>query len=257
MRVHIPDWLKDRYTIRESGPGVAVVRRDFVEVFDGHRLLDAASTSLRVETGPSDLTGGRGRVRLLPAGPLGEAVIRSYLRGGLPGHLLHERYLAGSRAFDELILTARLHDLSAPVPEVLAAIQVRRFPGYTAQLITRRVVGTRPAGEVLAGAGIADAVPVMRKMGRSTRILHHAGGWHADLNANNYLVAAGRVQIPAIIIDLDRGRFWKRGVPASLARANLRRLRRSLRKLGLLGAIDAWDAFLEGYSSAPGPPPAA
>ena len=266
MRAHVPDWLKDRYAVRESGRGVAIVRRDFLPVFDDHRLLEAAGTSLRVEGGPSPgreeslesgLTGGRGQVRLLQAGALGEAVIRPYLRGGLPGRLVRERYLAGSRAFHELVLTARLHDLGVPVPEVLAAIQVRHAPGYTAQLITRRVAGTSPAAQVLRDATITDATPVMEEMGRSTRRLHRAGGWHADLNANNFLVAAARVDVPAIIIDLDRGRFWTRGVPAPLAKGNLRRLRRSLRKLGLSGALGAWDAFLDGYSSAPVPPAAA
>jgi 3-deoxy-D-manno-octulosonic acid kinase len=266
MRTDVPDWLKDRYVIRESGPGVAIVRRDFLSVFDDHRLLDAAGTSLHVERAPArdrespaetGLTGGRGEVRLLQAGALGEAVIRPYRRGGLPGRFLRQRYLAGSRAFHELALTARLRDLGAPVPEVLAAIQVRQAPGYTAQFITRRIVGALPAGAVLQGASVADATPVMDGMGRSARRVHRAGGWHADLNANNFLVAAARVDVPAIIIDFDRGRYWTRGVPTLLVKGNLRRLRRSLRKLGLTGALAAWDALLEGYASEPEPPAAA
>ena len=48
MRARVPDWLKDRYTVRQSDRAEAIVRRDFESVFDEHRLLEAAGTTLHV-----------------------------------------------------------------------------------------------------------------------------------------------------------------------------------------------------------------
>jgi tRNA A-37 threonylcarbamoyl transferase component Bud32 len=93
-------------------------------------------------------------------------------------------------------------------------------------------------------------------MGRAIRLLHEAGGVHADLNAYNILVPE-EGEGPAFLIDLDRASVLNGPVPERRARANLRRLRRSLLKLGLDEAAAHWDELEGGYEVPPQPPTAA
>jgi 3-deoxy-D-manno-octulosonic acid kinase len=259
MRAKLPAWMEGEFVIRESGPAAAIVRSDFADLFDHHRLIEAAGDAPRpvlVEDGEA-LPGGRTATRVISAGALGEAVVRRYRRGGLVERVSTRRYLGGDRAFNELALTHRLRMAGAPVPEVLAAVQADLRPGYAACLITRRIQGAFPAGGLLAEASRGEVIAILEAMGRSVRQLHDAGGWHADLNANNLLVPVGRAGVPVIVIDLDKGRFYVGGVPRWMAARNLRRLRRSLRKLGCVEALAAWPAFRKAYDSPPGPPAAA
>lgn len=156
------------------------------------------------------------------------------------------RYFLGDRAFHELVLTERLRHEGVPVPEVLAAVQSSRMPGYVAALVTRRVPDARPASAVLADLDPEAAGPILARIGRSIARLHRAGGWHRDLNAHNLLVPRDPGREP-VLLDFDRGRILPAPLPALLARRNLRRLRRSLRKLELAGALAAWNALEAGY----------
>jgi 3-deoxy-D-manno-octulosonic acid kinase len=142
---------------------------------------------------------------------------------------------------------------------VLAAVQeqARPGPGYHACLVTRRVAGTVPAAELLRKRRAGEIRRWMEEIGRSIRLCHDAGGWHADLNAWNLLVAESRPDLPVIVIDWDRGSLREEGVSLRARLANLARLRRSLKKLELKSALDAWPALERGYESAPGPTPAA
>lgn len=260
MDVRLPSWMAGEFVTRRQGTAAAIVRADFAGQFDRQRLIEAAGFPLRAVLQESDaaLVGGREAARVIPAGPLGEAVVRPYRRGGWVEKIAHRRYILGARAFDELTLTHRLHGAGAPVPECLAAVQASLRPaGYAACLITRRIPGSEAAGSVLREASPGEAKSTMEAIGRSVRRLHAAGGWHADLNANNLLVPVGWPGVPVIVIDLDRGRFYPGGVPRWRATRNLRRLRRSLRKLGLTEALAAWPALRKGYEPPPGPLPAA
>jgi 3-deoxy-D-manno-octulosonic acid kinase len=194
---------------------------------------------------------------VVAAGPLGEAVVRTFRRGGLVRHVSRQRYLLGDRAFDELLLLERLRRVGAPVPEPLAAVQTRLRPGYAACLVTRRLRGVEPAAQRLRKARSAEVEAILESVGRAVRRLHDAGGRHADLNAWNVLVPVAGPPRPAWVVDLDRGRFDPDGVPRRHRRRNLARLRRSLRKLGLADALAAWPAFERGYASPPEPVPAA
>jgi 3-deoxy-D-manno-octulosonic acid kinase len=243
---------------------MAVVRSDFLSHFERHRLLDFAVFSLRAVSGGSadatsesgGLTGGRGTVRIVQAGPLGEAVVRPYRRGGLVEAFNERRYFLGNRAFDELVATHRLHRRGAPVPEVLAAVQTALRPGYAACIVTRRVPKAISAAAALEHASASRTTAVLEAMGRSVRRLHEAGGVHADLNAHNLLVPED-VDGAVTIIDLDRVGVVSGPAPPRRARANLDRLRRSLRKLGLDPALDRWNDFERAYKSPPRPPTAA
>jgi 3-deoxy-D-manno-octulosonic acid kinase len=256
--MHLPTaaWIRDRFEVVRTSDAAAFVRSDFREVFDRHDLLGCPAGRAARD---ADLAGGRGAAWVLSTRSFGDVVVRPYRRGGWISHFVSRRYVAGARAFHELLVTERLHRAGAPVPEVLAAVQerIRPGPGYSACIATRRIMGTAPAAEALAGARDAELRILMEDIGRAIRRCHDAGGWHADLNAWNLLVPTARPDLPVSVIDWDRGRWIPDGVPDRARRANLSRLARSLRKLELAEAIQAWPALESGYASEPGPAPAA
>jgi len=256
--MHLPpsDWIRDRFEVVRTTDAAAFVRSDFREIFDRYGLLGCpAGRAVRA----TDLTGGRGSAWVLSARPFGDVVVRPYRRGGWISHFIKRRYLAGARAFRELLVSERLRRSGAPVPEVLAAVQerIRPGPGYSACIVTRRISGTVPAAEALIGVPEGELRILMGDIGRAIRRCHEAGGWHADLNAWNLLVPDARPDLPVVVIDWDRGRWIPDGVPDRARRANLSRFARSLRKLELVSAIEAWPALEQGYASEPGPTPAA
>ena len=264
MSVQLPEWMAGEYAVIRSGPTTAMVRGDFVDSFHKHRLVDCARAPLLSLPAPDDdaqspddgLTGGRGGVRIVTAGSLGEAVVRPYRRGGAVEAFNRRRYFLGDRAFSELVSTHRLRRRGAPVPEALAAIQSAMRPGYEACFVTRRIPRARTAAAALAGSNQAYRARILESMGRAIRLFHEAGGVHADLNAHNILVPDDG-EGAAFVIDLDRAAVLDGPVSDRRARANLRRLRRSLTRLDLRDALDDWDRLESGYSAPLDPPPAA
>lgn len=178
-----------------------------------------------------------------------ELVLRHYVRGGLPGRFVHDRYLwlgeDRTRAFAEWRLLAKLCDMNLPVPRPAAARYRREGLCYTADLLTLRVPGIEPLSARLArGKGDEE---LWRRVGRTIRRFHDAGVHHADLNAYNVQVDEDG---DVFLLDFDRGEIRNAG--GGWRRENLARLHRSLRKLERLDPdlrFDerAWRILLEGY----------
>lgn len=174
--------------------------------------------------------GGRGGAWFIdaPAGhPVGRAVLRQYLRGGLVAPLNRDTHLwrgiGRVRSFDEFRLTRELHGRGLPVPRPLAAYYLRRGMGYRAAILLDRIEGVRSLGD---RAGVAGDGAPWEEAGRLVARFHRAGLDHADLNAHNLLFdTTGQ----GWMIDFDRCRLR---IPATGWReGNLARLRRSLVKL--------------------------
>jgi len=261
MGAQLPDWMAGEFTVIRADRTTAMVRHDFVDSFHRHRLVDCSRVPVLSMPGTGgspegSLAGGRGGVRVVAAGSLGEAVVRPYRRGGLVEKINRRRYFVGDRAFSELISTRRLHRRGAPVPEVLAAVQSAMRPGYQACLVTRLIPDAPPAAVLLAVASESTLGRILESMGRAIRLLHEAGGVHADLNAHNILVSEDG-EGPAFVIDLDRVGLTAGPAPERRARANLLRLHRSCVKLGLHAALSDWDLLERAYWAPPEPPPAA
>lgn len=185
---------------------------------------------------------GRGRGVAVSAGSDGQWVLRHYHRGGLPGRLIHDAYMwlgrRAARPVREFEVLAALFESGAPVPRPVAARVMRSGMLYSGDILVERIADAQPL------AGMAATLPVARwtDVGRAIRRFHEAGGWHADLNANNILLAPGTVTL----IDLDRGR--SDCAAAQRQRRNLDRLLRSLRKLELMPAAEkGWRALLSAY----------
>lgn len=255
MGAPFPDRTDEEWESRHEEGKRALVRSDFAPFFDRFGLLQAADVppvGLAPEARPFRPPGGRGPLAVVPAGPLGEAVVRPYRRGGLPARFSEDRFLLGNRAFRELDLTLSFRAAGVPVVTPLAAIQSPARPGYRAALVTVRVRDAAPAVEAL-GEGRPAMSPgsdlqrdVLRRMGRSIRTLHGAGGFHADLNVHNFLVPRARGR-EVLILDLDRAWRLPVPVPPILGRLNLRRLRRSFASEGLVAARDGFDALRSAY----------
>lgn|SRR5690606_5837562 len=169
--------------------------------------------------------GGRGGAWFVDA-PFGRAVLRFYLRGGLPAKLSRDRYLwrgaDNTRGFAEFRLTRALHTLGLPVPRPIAAAYWRHGLTCRAAILLERLEETRPLAELAAEQG--SQAP-WEKAGKLVSRFHRAGLDHADLNAHNLLFDAhGR----GSMIDFDKSVMR---IPATGWReANLARLRRSLLK---------------------------
>lgn len=188
---------------------------------------------------------GRGRGTAFSAGQDGQWVLRHFHRGGVPGRLVSDRYVwlgkARSRPVHEFNVLADLAEAGAPVPRPVAARVKHIGPFYRGDILVERVPYAATLAERAPGLEMARWADT----GRAIRRFHQAGGWHADLNANNILITPDRV----VIIDLDRGR--SRCISRGRQRANLSRLQRSLTKLQLMPAAEeGWRALLEGYEAA-------
>ncbi len=236
----VPAALRGRFVRRSEGRRSALVREDFLDAFEAAGLLAAASLESaelveRVEGARLfSPRSGRGPLAIVPAGRAGRAVVRPYRRGGLARRFSRRRYLAGHRGEREILVTERLRGRGVPVAEPLACVREELGPGYRAALVTRLVEGGRPAGERLRGLSVGEAAPLMRALGRAAARLHAAGGWHADLHADNFLLRPDDAE--PLLIDLDRGRLLPVPVPVAVGRWSLRRLARHLRKRAPGGA---------------------
>ena len=192
--------------------------------------------------------GGRGGIDIIDT-PAGECVLRHYRRGGLVAALVQDRYLwtgaDRTRPFREFRLLAEIERLGLPGPIVVAARYCLHNWLYTADLITRRIVGASTLAERVAMGQLNGDLAA--RVGSLVARFHRAGVWHADLNAHNVLVTNDLLYL----IDFDRGEM--RLAAASWQQANLQRLRRSLLKLGAArqgeAAFEAtiWQPLLAAY----------
>lgn len=167
----------------EHGPARMLVRRGW-----------EAHAALLGRDGPPDaaetVSGGRAShpVVALPDG--GRAVVRAYRRGGAVRHLVEARYLAGHRAFAELLATETARRGGVRVPTVLAAVERRHRVGYEAALATAWIDGATESAAWLAAAPPVARAAMLREAGRQLARMHTAGVAHPDLNLRNLLVVS-------------------------------------------------------------------
>ncbi|MGH8273035.1 MAG: 3-deoxy-D-manno-octulosonic acid kinase [Gammaproteobacteria bacterium] len=227
------------------------MRLDFTQIDGGFILADVAfaPTSGWFEPDYWRTRGagepvGKGRGQVVSAGEGGRWVLRHYHRGGFPGRFIRDAYFwhgaQATRPVRELRVLSELFAHGAPVVRPVAARVLRAGLLYRGDILTERVSDARTLGACATELGPED----WKRIGKAIRRFHEAGGWHADLNAHNILVAPSDV----FIIDLDHGRLVTPG--AQSQRRNLERLERSLVKLGHLPATTpSWQVLLEAYHS--------
>ncbi len=183
----------------------------------------------------------------LPGGM--RVVARRYRRGGLFRHLNRGRYFRGSRALEELCVTARAVRGGVRAPSVLAAIERPARIGYTATLVTELVPDARELAGWLDTAAEADRLRAIRAAGAQIARMHESGIAHPDLNLKNFLVRGDCSEPELWILDFDRAVAGRRGVARPRRARDLLRLGRSIRKLNVAWSAEAEEALARGYGS--------
>jgi 3-deoxy-D-manno-octulosonic-acid transferase len=207
-------------------------------------LFEAAPGAQTLATGS-----GRGQVQRWQLGEH-DLLLRHYRRGGLMARLSPDRYAActpsGSRAMSEFSLLRRLRAWGLPVPEPVAARQLRSGGwGYSADIVVAMIPDSHNVAQLLSVAALTQLQ--WQTLGHAIRRLHEHQVFHSDLNCHNLLLdSEGR----AWIVDFDKcgvrsGTTWKA--------ENLERLRRSLRKelrrrSGFQWRESDWIHLLAGYN---------
>jgi 3-deoxy-D-manno-octulosonic acid kinase len=191
-----------------------------------------------------EFAGGRGSVSVLHAAE-GDWILRHYRRGGLVARMSGDRYVwtgaNATRSFREWRLLAELRRRSLPVPAPIAACYERSGATYTADIITARLIDARTLAQAIETQALGSAM--WAQVGRTIARFHANGVHHADLNANNIMLAGEDIYL----LDFDRGRIRARGGWEANVIA---RLKRSLDKLkvkqpGVHFAAAEWHALTQ------------
>ena len=133
-------------------------------------------------------------------------------------------------------VTARLRERGAPVPDPVLVLgrRVGRF--------WEAAVGSIHEEDTIDGHTFLLRQPrpdrlrrAARAAGKAVRLLHDAGGLHADLHIKNLLIREDARSAEVIVVDLDRAEI-RDPMPAQRRMRELMRLYRSLRKRNLLDA---------------------
>lgn len=194
-------------------------------------------------------SGGRGNTLYVGNVPR-QFVLRHYVRGGLIGKLVNDTYLYSgeddTRSFLEWRMLAKMVDSGLRVPRPAAARYVKRGSFYKADLITVRIPGVVPLSEYIAEARDEQ---FWYSLGGAIHEFHHAGVFHADMNAYN-LQVDGRARL--WMLDFDKGSLRQ---PGPWQQKTLDRLHRSLQKIKkadsrLHCSAQDWNTLLEGYFNA-------
>lgn len=190
---------------------------------------------------------GRGNTMFVGNVPR-QFVLRHFVRGGLIGKFVYDKYLwtgeDASRPFAEWRLLAKMAASGLRVPRPAAARYCRAGPFYTADIITVRIPDVQPLSELIA-AQQCDA-EFWHRLGAAVRGFHAAGVYHADMNAHNLQIDTdGNLWM----LDFDRGQLLR---PGPWQQRTLNRLHRSLEKIraqnpSLHFRQENWEQFLEAY----------
>ena len=178
-------------------------------------------------------------------------VLRHYMRGGLIGKFVRDRYVwtgeEQTRPFAEWRMLAKMADKGLRVPRPAAARYCRRGPFYTADIITVRIPDVVALSEYIASE--ARPAKFWQSLGAAVRDFHDHGVCHADMNAYNLQIDRDG---DLWMLDFDKGRLLP---PGTWQQKTLSRLHRSLKKIVTLDPrlnfrIANWEQFLEGYFDA-------
>jgi len=195
-------------------------------------------------------SGGRGNTLYIGNVPR-QFVLRHYIRGGMIGRVVRDRYVwtgeDRTRPFREWRLLAKMIGRGLRVPRPAAARYCRHGPVYTADLITVRIPQVQPLSDLIA-AYSGDAV-FWHTLGAYIHEFHSAGVYHVDMNAYNLQIDDDGC---LWMLDFDRGRLM---APGPWQQKTLSRLHRSLKKIKSLNpnlyySKENWEQLLAGYFDA-------
>ena len=193
---------------------------------------------------------GRGNTMFVGNVPR-QFVLRHYVRGGLLGRVVHDRYVYSgedrTRSFREWRLLDKLSSHNLRVPRPSAACYSRWGAFYTADIITVRIPGIRSLSEHIAINRVDEAF--WQSVGGAIFGFHKVGVYHADMNAYNLQIDEDG---DLWMLDFDKGGLRS---PGHWQQQTLSRLHRSLQKVVSLDPKiefrpSNWNQLLEGYFNA-------
>ncbi|MGB5257925.1 MAG: 3-deoxy-D-manno-octulosonic acid kinase [Woeseiaceae bacterium] len=200
-------------------------------------------------TGPLR-SAGRGNTMYVGNVPR-QFVLRHYMRGGLPGKFVKDRFIFSgpdkTRSFLEWRMLDKLSSNNFNVPRPAAARYCQHGTFYTADIITVRIPDVVALSQYIAEN--KPAADFWQSVGAAIYKFHAAGAYHADMNAYNLQIdTSGTLWM----LDFDKGSLRPRG---TWQQETLGRLHRSLRKIvnldpSLNFRAANWDQLLEGYFNA-------
>lgn len=174
-------------------------------------------------------------------------MLRHYYRGGIPARFIKDKYfwtgLFNTRSFSEYKLLEKMIGLGLPVPEPIAAMVCKNGLFYQANILIKYIIHESTFEGLL---NIDSDVSAWKQVGNTIAKFHRLGINHADLNANNILIAKEKVYL----IDFDHSKQCK---PRKMwQQANIKRLKRSIDKLTDNNHIqqnnNKWQALLTAYN---------
>lgn len=178
-------------------------------------------------------------------------VLRHFVRGGLIGKVISDRYLFlgedQTRSFREWRLLAKLVSHGLRVPKPAAARYERHGLTYSADIITVRIPDVEPLSAHISGHDRGDAF--WARLGKDIAGFHAHGVLHADMNAYNLQIDPDG---DLWMLDFDRGRIAD---PGPWQQKTLARLHRSLQKVRGLDPTVVfserdWETLLDAYFDA-------
>ncbi len=238
---------KSSITVRTAGGAIIYDGDIFGEISDDNFKPDNWPDSSAVTGGLR--SSGRGNTTVV-RGDEGEFVLRHFMRGGLAGRFVTDRYFwlgeGATRAFSEWRLLSELMAMELPAPRPAAARYIRSGLTYKADLLTVLIPDVIPLSDRIATLPCTEEF--WQKLGSEIAPFHKAGVFHADLNAYNIQIDKDD---KVWLVDFDRGRLRQ---PGTWQQENLGRLHRSLQKIKgldprLYYSESSWEQFLEGYFS--------
>jgi|GEM_PF-6855959 tRNA A-37 threonylcarbamoyl transferase component Bud32 len=160
----------------------------------------------------------------------GKSVVKLYTPRKGPSNLLHA--LLPSKAFMEYCMTHQLFSLGIPVPQPIAAVERRWFPGNgRSLLILEYLEGCERVSRVFPLISGNERKAFLKRLACFTKRLHSTCFCHADLWARNILVRENKRDF--FIIDMDGGYFSCKLLPFR-APVNLAQLLFSLNRASTL-----------------------
>ena len=178
-------------TVEQTATGAILYDRQVISNITEDRFI--ASNWLHSEAIQGRLgSGGRGNTMFVGNIPR-QFVLRHYIRGGLIGKLVRDKYLwtgaEASRPFREWRMLAKMSDNGLRVPRPAAARYVRSGPFYTADLITVRVPNVHALSTWIHER--AGGEKFWCDLGDAIYQFHAHGVYHADMNAYNLQIDSG------------------------------------------------------------------
>jgi 3-deoxy-D-manno-octulosonic acid kinase len=236
-------------TVERTKNGAILYDKAIINQISDQRFTPEGWLHAEVLTG-SLRSGGRGNTMFVGNVPR-QFVLRHYMRGGLLGKVIKDTYIFSgedlTRSFIEWRLLDKLAANNMNVPRPAAARFCRRGTFYTADLITVRIPGVVSLSEYIAAESRDEAF--WQSVGAAIWKFHHAGVYHADMNAYNVQVDQdGDIWM----LDFDKGALK---APGPWQQETLSRLHRSLKKVLSLDpklhfSGRNWEQLLEGYFNA-------